>query len=114
MSASSTGLGERTALVLVYLFGWISGLVLLLIEQRSAEVRLHAAQSVVIFGALTLLTLTLPTVPVLGSLAAGLLRLLAAVAWLVLVGMALFGRPPVIDALSPLVRRIEQWRLRRG
>ena len=55
------GLDERLERVLAYSFGWISGLLLLLIETRSTEssrnVRWNAAQSVLTFGTLSLLML---------------------------------------------------------
>ena len=55
------GLNERVERVLAYSFGWVSGLLLLLIETRSTEssrnVRWHAAQSVLTFGTLSLLML---------------------------------------------------------
>ena len=108
MSRSSTGLSTGVASFLAYLFGWISGLVLLFIERDSAEVRRHAAQSVVIFGALTLLILALPTVPLLGPLVAGLLRPVSVLLWLGLLAMILLGRPIEIAALSPFVQRMEQ------
>lgn len=108
MSRSSTGLSTGVAGFLAYLFGWISGLVLLLLEQDNAEVRRHAAQSVVIFGALTLLNLALPTVPLLGPLVAGLLRPVSVLLWLGLLIMVLLGRPLEIEFLSPYVRRVEQ------
>ena len=55
------GLDERVERVLAYSFGWVSGLLLLLIETRPTEssrnVRWHAAQSVLTFGTLSLLML---------------------------------------------------------
>ena len=55
------GLDERVERVLAYSFGWVSGLLLLLIETRSTEssrnVRWNAAQSVLTFGTLSLLML---------------------------------------------------------
>lgn len=43
---------ENVACVLTYLFWWITGLVFLITDKRKL-VRFHAAQSVVVFGALT-------------------------------------------------------------
>jgi uncharacterized membrane protein len=52
----STHLSANVAAALSYLFGWVSGLVLLLVDKRPF-VRYHAAQSVVVFGTLSLLLL---------------------------------------------------------
>jgi uncharacterized membrane protein len=52
----SARLPENVAAALSYLFGWISGLVFLLFDRRPF-VRYHAAQSVMVFGTLSLLLL---------------------------------------------------------
>jgi uncharacterized membrane protein len=51
-------LSENVAGMLCYLFGWASGLVFLLIDRRP-YVRFHAAQSVAIFAALSVVLLAL-------------------------------------------------------
>ena len=56
---SSLGLTTRQASLLAYSAGWISGLVLLTLEARDRDVRLHAAQSFLGFGVLTLVGATL-------------------------------------------------------
>jgi uncharacterized membrane protein len=54
-SPTTLGISERWERVLCYAFGWLSGLVLLIVEQRNHNVRRHAAQSVAVFGALSIL-----------------------------------------------------------
>ena len=44
------GLKEKTAYVLIYLFGWISGLIFYLSEKEDKQIRFHALQ-VIIFSA---------------------------------------------------------------
>jgi uncharacterized membrane protein len=51
-------LPEHVAAALSYLFGWVSGLLFLLFDRRPF-VRYHAAQSVVVFGALSFVLLLL-------------------------------------------------------
>jgi uncharacterized membrane protein len=46
--ASSTGLDANIAALLSYVFGWVSGLVLFLIEKESKLVRFHAMQSILL------------------------------------------------------------------
>jgi uncharacterized membrane protein len=57
----ATGPRPRVAAVLAYLFGWVSGLILFMYEDRNEEVRFHAAQSILFslaaFGALVALFL---------------------------------------------------------
>jgi uncharacterized membrane protein len=51
--ATSTGVDARLSSMLCYAGWWVTGLVFLFAERRHAEVRFHAAQSLVIFGLLT-------------------------------------------------------------
>lgn len=52
---TSTGVNPRLAALLCYAAWWVSGLIFLIIEQRHREVRFHAAQSLVLFGGLSLI-----------------------------------------------------------
>ena len=75
--ATTLGLEERTERVLAYLFFWISGIFFLFFE-KNRNVRWHALQSTLVFGALwlgmfavsmlkTMLSIMLSTIPILGS-----------------------------------------------
>jgi uncharacterized membrane protein len=76
---------EKLAATLCYALGWISGVVFFLIDKRPA-VRFHAAQSIVVFGGLTIIMLVLTRVPMgsLGALLVGALELVEVVLWIVL------------------------------
>ena len=52
-ASSSTGLDARLASVLCYSLWWVTGGLFLLIERQDRAVRFHAAQSLVIFGAIS-------------------------------------------------------------
>jgi uncharacterized membrane protein len=51
---ASSGIRENVAGLLCYVLGWLTGIIFLLIDKRPS-VRFHAAQSIVVFGSLTLL-----------------------------------------------------------
>lgn len=51
---SSDGLQENIAALLAYVLGWLTGIIFLLIDKRP-YVKFHAAQSIVVFGGLTIL-----------------------------------------------------------
>jgi len=71
MKKTSTGLTENVAGLLCYVAGWVSGLVFILIEKENKIVRFHAMQSIVAFGAITVLLIILTTLglmPVIGIL----------------------------------------------
>jgi uncharacterized membrane protein len=50
---TSTGVDARLSSILCYAGWWITGLVFLFAERRHANVRFHAAQSLVVFGVIT-------------------------------------------------------------
>jgi uncharacterized membrane protein len=51
---STEGLAENVAGLLCYVLGWVTGIIFLLIDKRPF-VKFHAAQSIVVFGGLTVL-----------------------------------------------------------
>src|SRR5882757_7779196 len=57
-ASASTGLQENLAGLLCYVLGWITGLVFFFIDKRPF-VRFHAAQSIVVFGGLHVLSILL-------------------------------------------------------
>ena len=59
LGKSSTGMQANVAGLLCYVLGWISGLVFFLIEKENKFVRFHAMQSIVVFGALTVLQIVI-------------------------------------------------------
>jgi uncharacterized membrane protein len=54
-ASSSTGLDARLASVLCYSLWWVTGGLFLLIERQDPAVRFHAAQSLVLFGAISVM-----------------------------------------------------------
>jgi uncharacterized membrane protein len=58
VSPSSEGLAENVAGLLCYAVGWVTGLIFLLIDKRP-WVKFHAAQSIAVFGGLTILRIGL-------------------------------------------------------
>jgi uncharacterized membrane protein len=91
---SSTGLDENVAALLSYVFGWISGLVFLLIEKDSRLVRFHAVQSIILNVASAVLLIGLEIVSVVVSLvlsqvSGALSFIVGIVFWLVIMVLAL-------------------------
>jgi uncharacterized membrane protein len=58
LAASTEGLAENVAGLLCYALGWVTGLIFLLIDKRP-WVKFHAAQSIAVFGGLTVLRIGL-------------------------------------------------------
>ncbi len=58
-AASPTeGIAENVAGLLCYVLGWVTGIIFLLIDKRPF-VKFHAAQSIVVFGGLTVLRIAM-------------------------------------------------------
>jgi len=119
---TTLGIPPNLAAALAYLLAWVSGIIVLLIEKENRYVRFHAAQSVLVFGGLTVLGMLLPIagnilgiIPLIGpifkailSIISFLLGLAALVTWVGLVLLALFGRDyrvPYLDSYADQIAR---------
>ncbi|WP_405182487.1 DUF4870 domain-containing protein [Nocardia sp. NBC_01377] len=74
---------KKTSAILSYALGWVTGVVFLFVGKNDPDVKFHASQSIVFFGAVTVLNVVLS---VLGSLlgALGIIFSLAGLALAVL------------------------------
>jgi uncharacterized membrane protein len=104
---TSTGIDAPLASVLCYAGWWLTGLVFLVVERQHHGVRFHAAQSVVIFGALSVAMIALGSVSVVALLVPGpAFRLLQAVGNLIWIGAVLLWIALMVKTL-----RGETWRV---
>ena len=88
----SMGMKARTAGVLCYLFGWVGGLVFLLLERDNRFVRFHAAQSILFFGAISVLGWICSFFPFGLFGLGGVVGLVGFIGWIVLMVAAHHGR----------------------
>ncbi len=100
MNGSSTGLPDNITKCLAYVFGWISGLAIFFIEKQDVDVRFHGAQSIVLFGSLTVLNIFLPIIPALGPLIMVVLAPVSLILWLVMMAMSLAGNAPRLPVVA--------------
>jgi len=97
MEKTSTGLEANVAGLLCYVLGWISGLVFFLIEKENKFVRFHAMQSIVTFGAFTVVSIVLsilgliPFIGIAFDIINLIIGVLAFVLWIVLMVKAYQG-----------------------
>jgi uncharacterized membrane protein len=113
-AASSEGLAENVAGLLCYAVGWLTGIIFLLIDKRPF-VKFHAAQSIVVFGALTVIKIGLGIIMGFGgfvgfglwAMISMVLGLLGVVLWILLMIKAyqheLFRVPiaaPIADGIA--------------
>ncbi|MFC6013322.1 DUF4870 domain-containing protein [Nocardia lasii] len=84
----STGLDKKTSAILSYVLGWVTGIIFLFVGKNDPDVKFHAAQSVVFFGAVSVLNVVLSIVGsllgfvgIIFSLAGLALAVFAIVVW---------------------------------
>lgn len=87
---SSTGLEENVAGFLCYLFGFITGIVFLVVEKESRFVKFHAMQSTITFLGLCIISLIISWIPIINLLVYPI-WILSLILWLILMIKALKG-----------------------
>jgi uncharacterized membrane protein len=89
---TSTGLQQNVAGLLCYVLGWVTGIVFLILEKDNRFVRFHAMQSIVTFGAITVVQIILSFIPVVGGVLGWVVWLLSLVLWIILMVKAYQGQ----------------------
>lgn len=74
-----------------YLLGFVTGIIILLVEKQSKFVRFHAMQSTILFGGVFIANIALGFIPILGWLVGLLLSFVAFILWIVLMWKAFQG-----------------------
>lgn len=100
---TSSGLDENFAGLLCYLFGFITGIIFLLVEKDNRFVRFHALQSIFTFAALFVVNMVINVIPLLGLLISILLVPISLILWIVLMVKAYQGKwfkLPIIGELA--------------
>jgi uncharacterized membrane protein len=82
---SSTGLDENVAGFLCYLFGFVTGIVFLVVEKESRFVKFHAMQSTITFLGLFIISMIIGWIPIIGLLVYPI-WILSLILWLILIG----------------------------
>ncbi|AYF75424.1 DUF4870 domain-containing protein [Nocardia yunnanensis] len=85
----STGLDKKTSAILSYALGWLTGIVFLFVGKHDPDVKFHASQSIVFFGAVSVINIVLSivgsllgVVGIIFSLAGLAVAILAVVVWI--------------------------------
>ncbi|MFC1955985.1 DUF4870 domain-containing protein [Chloroflexota bacterium] len=92
VNKTGSGLQQNVAGFLCYVLGWITGIIFLIIEKENKFVRFHAIQSIVVFGAYTVLAIILNFIPVIGWILGMLFGIVAFILWIVLMLKAYQGQ----------------------
>jgi uncharacterized membrane protein len=90
-AGTSTGLPPNTAGLLCYIAGWITGIIFFVLEQRNRFVRFHAAQSIVVFGIITVAGTVLGLIPVVGVGFSWTIGIIGFIVWVIMIVKASSG-----------------------
>lgn len=90
-AGTSTGLSPNIAGLLCYVGVWISGIIFLVLEQRNKFVRFHAAQSIIVFGTLTVAGIILGLIPVVGVAFYSIIGIIGFIVWIIMIVKASSG-----------------------
>lgn len=89
---TSTGLKENVASALCYVLGWVTGIIFLIIEPNNKTIKFHALQSIIFFGAFTVVNIILGWIPILGWILAAILGVVAFIFWIIFIVNAAQGK----------------------
>lgn len=89
---SSTGMSANVAGLLCYVAVWITGIVFVVLEKKSTFVKFHAWQSIMTFGVLTVASLILSWIPIIGLILRILIGVLSFILWIILIIQAGTGK----------------------
>lgn len=106
MHKTSLGSDENTTSTLCYTFGWISGLIFMILEKENKAVRFHAWQAFLLFFPLQVIMVLFVLIPFLGwffllpPLSLGYILL-----WIGMIVSAYQGKKIVLPFLGPLAEK---------
>jgi uncharacterized membrane protein len=110
--AGAVGSNKKTYTILAYVLGWLGGLIFLFVGKDDPDVKWNAAQSLLIFGGLTVVIIILNFIPVVGQILGLVLWLVGFVYWVIFLIQSLQGTGQRIQApaiggfISPYVDQI--------
>ncbi len=102
---TSLGMRARTAGLLCYLFGWVTGLIFFLLERENRFVRFHAMQSILFFGILSILEGVFSYLPFFTPIG-GALGLVMFIGWIVMMVKAHRGEYYKLPLFGDLAERL--------
>jgi uncharacterized membrane protein len=113
-SSDTLGLSSNLGGLLAYVGWWISGVILFVLEKKDGFIRFHAAQSIVAFGAITILNIiisiltAIPVFPVFlfFSIVSGLLWAASVVLWIFMMYKAYKGQLTKLPFAGDLAKKI--------
>jgi len=89
---TSLGMEQNVEGLLCYVAWWVTGIIFLMLEKDNKFVRFHAIQSIVVFGAITVIAIILSFLGRIGSILGDIVWVLGVILWIVLMVKAYQGQ----------------------
>jgi uncharacterized membrane protein len=105
MAETETGIQENVAGLLCYILGWITGIVFLIIEPKNKTIKFHAIQSIIVFGAITILGIIFSFIPVLRWFMPWIIWVIGLILWIVLMIKAYHGEKYKLPVSGDMAER---------
>lgn len=105
LGKSSTGMAPNLAAALSYLLGVITGIIFYVLEKENKFVRFHAMQSILFCGAWIVINVVLMIIPIIGWMMAGVVNVIGAVLWLIVLFKAFSGEEFKIPVIGDLAEK---------
>lgn len=102
---ATSGNNDNVLGAVSYLLGFITGIVLLLVEKKSKFVRFHAMQSTILFGGLFIVNMALNFIPLLGLLLGFVIGIASFVLWIFLMWKAFQGEMYKVPYVGDLAEK---------
>jgi len=109
---SAAASNKKTYTILAYVLGWLGGLIFLFVGKDDPDVKWNAAQSLLIFGGLTIVIIILGFIPVVNIFSTAVLWIIGFIYWVIFLIQSLQGTGQRIQApliggfVSPYVDQI--------
>jgi uncharacterized membrane protein len=103
---TSTGLNPDVEALLCYLGWWVTGLIFFILEQKNPRSRFHAAQSLVFFGAVTVVAILIGWIPVVGGIFAAIVVIIGFIFWIILMVKAYQGEHYMLPVAGEIAERM--------
>ncbi len=110
VAKTSLGLDRNITSLLAYALGWVSGLVIFLLEKEDDLVRFHAMQSIVTFGGLTIAGILFGTMFMYVGFFGGLINMISIALWILLMIKAYQGEKFMLPVVGEIA---ETWAKKR-
>jgi len=85
--------------------GFVTGIIILLVEKESKYVRFHAMQSTILFGGVFVINIALGFIPILGWLVGLILSFVTFILWIVLMWKSFQGEMYKVPYVGDLAEK---------